>query len=645
MRRPLLAFIVLLVLLSGVLAPLAGAFSVGQQDRVVVGSCSLKIAAVSSAGEGVLSDLSVIVLYPGEGRVYISTSPATQVDTQGAAWIAAFAASIVAGVDLGSYDFVYTIEAPSIIVGGPSAGAAMAVATLAALQGIDCPRDRVVTGMVYPDSTIGPVGGLLEKLEAVADAGGKVFVIPPGQSTYVYYERRVTRIGPIAFVTTTPVEVDLVEEGRSRGVRVVEAPDIVRAAEEILGVSPGQPTTGSTAPQKSLDLARVYETLHDEASKYAEKASNVRSDVYELYVERALEDLRRAESLYGEGLVIGAITSLESSLSNLLTALWLDEALKEDLEVTRFVDQTLSHVNEVYEQSLGSRSEALALASIELFEAASAASRALEELVNESGKYYLPVRVGITGRVAVVDPLEALASAYARSLAAKLLLEAGGGTVTIDAAKRRVLESLSKSMTAYALTLFQESGSSSPLLEKALKISSTAVSEKSELLALYLSMWATSYATAAIHGSFDKSTATLERALERADNLAASSGSSTAPYLLEQARAEAENGDPSNAWVYLEMAILSSWLLTERGEATNTPSTGGEAGSMGKPARTETVTEVETVTETSTTTITTTISVPTNRGPGLPASDVAIYIMVGFVLGMVIAVLLRQALG
>ncbi|MEM4732615.1 MAG: serine protease, partial [Desulfurococcaceae archaeon] len=55
--------------------------------------------AVSSGGQGVLSKITLAVAYPGEGRVFFSALPYTEVETQGAARIAAYIASLVAGVD------------------------------------------------------------------------------------------------------------------------------------------------------------------------------------------------------------------------------------------------------------------------------------------------------------------------------------------------------------------------------------------------------------------------------------------------------------------------------------------------------------------------------------------------------------------
>ena len=95
-------------------------------------SRSLHIVAVSRLENGsiagVYADLKVEVITPGSGIVYISTKPLTELDIQASARVAALIAAQIAGVNYFSYNYHVYIEAPSPIVGGPSASAAMAIA-------------------------------------------------------------------------------------------------------------------------------------------------------------------------------------------------------------------------------------------------------------------------------------------------------------------------------------------------------------------------------------------------------------------------------------------------------------------------------------------------------------------------------------
>lgn len=187
-------------------------------------------AAVVSGGGGTLAEVWAEVR-PGSGRVFLTVNPKSELDTQESAEIAASVASRLAGVPLLFHDIAFTVNAPSVIVGGPSAGAAMTVAAYAALTGKTPRSGVVVTGEILPDGRIGPVGGLVEKLQACADNGIRVFLIPKGER-YVRIAQPVTkRSEPVPGVVVIQKSVqwkvvDLVEMGKELGVEVVEVSDI-----------------------------------------------------------------------------------------------------------------------------------------------------------------------------------------------------------------------------------------------------------------------------------------------------------------------------------------------------------------------------------------------------------------------------------
>ena len=98
-------------------------------------------------------------LKPGSGRVFIDSFPLSRLDTQSSTRYAnQVACSMVDGCDL--YDFFYTIRSGSQIVGGPSAGAAIAALTVAVLNGDDVRQDVAMTGTINSGGIIGPVGGV-----------------------------------------------------------------------------------------------------------------------------------------------------------------------------------------------------------------------------------------------------------------------------------------------------------------------------------------------------------------------------------------------------------------------------------------------------------------------------------------------------
>ncbi|MCD6547795.1 MAG: hypothetical protein J7K22_04560 [Nanoarchaeota archaeon] len=129
---------------------------------------------------GVVANLTVEVK-PGSGRVFVETKPLTEIDTQASARLAKEVACNILEYNCSNLDFFYIIHSDYQMVGGPSAGAAMTAATMAALQGINLKKDVLITGTINPGGSIGPVGGIIEKTQAAYIAGAKVLLIPKGE--------------------------------------------------------------------------------------------------------------------------------------------------------------------------------------------------------------------------------------------------------------------------------------------------------------------------------------------------------------------------------------------------------------------------------------------------------------------------------
>src|SRR3989344_3845619 len=119
-------------------------------------------------------------IQPGKGRVFLETFPATKIDTQISTRFAKEMVCSYLNFDCSQYDFIYTIKASSPIVGGPSASAAIAALTASALTGLDLDEKISITGTINSGATIGPVGGLKEKIDAAARGGLKIVIIPAG---------------------------------------------------------------------------------------------------------------------------------------------------------------------------------------------------------------------------------------------------------------------------------------------------------------------------------------------------------------------------------------------------------------------------------------------------------------------------------
>ncbi len=115
---------------------------------------------------------------PGSGRVFFQSYPLTKVDTQISTRFAKEFACDFLDYDCSKLDFFYTISSGGSIVGGPSAGAAMTVLTIAMLGNYELNPDVVMTGTISSSGMIGPVGAIKEKIDVAKRSGFKIVLIP-----------------------------------------------------------------------------------------------------------------------------------------------------------------------------------------------------------------------------------------------------------------------------------------------------------------------------------------------------------------------------------------------------------------------------------------------------------------------------------
>ena len=141
----------------------------------------MKLLAVSETEDGNITG-SIADLYidirPGEGRVFIDTYPLTKIDTQISTRFAKEITCDMLEMDCSGYDFFYTIRGESGIIGGPSAGGAIAVLTATILENAQINEEIAMTGTINSGGIIGPIAGLKEKIEAAAKDGIKKVIIP-----------------------------------------------------------------------------------------------------------------------------------------------------------------------------------------------------------------------------------------------------------------------------------------------------------------------------------------------------------------------------------------------------------------------------------------------------------------------------------
>ena len=95
---------------------------------------TLQVPAVSADGEGIIVDINV-ELKPGSGKTLVNIDQILfWTDTQDSIRVAKAVAQNVTGVDMSQYDVIYSIGAQAEAIEGPSAGAAMAIATSLLLE-------------------------------------------------------------------------------------------------------------------------------------------------------------------------------------------------------------------------------------------------------------------------------------------------------------------------------------------------------------------------------------------------------------------------------------------------------------------------------------------------------------------------------
>lgn len=190
----------------------------------------INLAAVDQNGKGVTTPL-VIEAKPGKGETLTNIDKLLfWTDTQQSIQTAKAVAENVTKISASNYDITYTIESNASIIGGPSAGAALTIATIAALKNEKLKSDVMITGTINDDGTIGQVGGVLEKAQAAKYIGAKLFLVPKGQGTETYLkpEENCTRTANFVFCQTTYKQVD-VNIGKDAGISVIEVSNVTEA--------------------------------------------------------------------------------------------------------------------------------------------------------------------------------------------------------------------------------------------------------------------------------------------------------------------------------------------------------------------------------------------------------------------------------
>src|SRR3989344_6712980 len=157
------------------------------KDKIIVKEISAEIlkgeseiVAVNNQGNGLIGNVNVEIS-DGDGKILINTNPFVEPDTQYSAITAVKVAENFTNVNLDNKNIIFDFDIglkgnETGLIGGPSAGVAMTIATIAAIEGKIPKKSIVMTGTILPDGKIGWIGGIIEKGQAAVDLGKQKFL-------------------------------------------------------------------------------------------------------------------------------------------------------------------------------------------------------------------------------------------------------------------------------------------------------------------------------------------------------------------------------------------------------------------------------------------------------------------------------------
>jgi len=195
------------------------------------------VAVIPDPAKGIVGTATV-ELVPGHDRTLLNANPFIEPDTQESVAIAKAVAENYANMSLGDNDVIVTFDLPlgndsAYLVGGPSAGAALTLAIIAAMKNQSIRTDIAITGTILPDGRIGAISGILEKAQAAGEANMSLFILPAGQSDVSYYERverhRTANGFAITTISYVPKELVLNEFTKQWNMTSVEVSNVSEA--------------------------------------------------------------------------------------------------------------------------------------------------------------------------------------------------------------------------------------------------------------------------------------------------------------------------------------------------------------------------------------------------------------------------------
>jgi predicted S18 family serine protease len=173
-------------------------------------------AVLESENKGNLTLVQLNVT-SGNGNVRITGPSTVDSDTLLSARTAAIYAASFLGLDASNYNFNYIIEDKNASVSGPSGGLAFTLLAVAALQNRQLAQNFTVTGTISSNGTVGPIGGVYDKMGAVKSRNMKYLLVPAVQNSsfesFLYYISQQTYGIPVIEVANISQAVKYVFGG------------------------------------------------------------------------------------------------------------------------------------------------------------------------------------------------------------------------------------------------------------------------------------------------------------------------------------------------------------------------------------------------------------------------------------------------
>jgi len=290
----------LLVATAVVVGAIVTGCSGGEGSSDASGAISFPVLYVKGDSGGFAVDSVEVGESPdGEMRVEFSEDEVTGFGPmlRAAMWNSSALALILTG-ESPTKEFRFQVSGLS---DGPSSGAISTVAVLAAMRGEALLDKTAMTGTIQPDGSVGPVGGIPEKVKGAAEGKYARVGIPIGLRN--------------SKSSATGETVDVVALGRDLGVEVTELANIYEAYEFMTGkVLPSIPSGGNVkVGDVSYERLNAKTSLmlanYEEARADASRLSDFTQSLLASLATEALTAAKRAKELRDQGQVAGAFSS------------------------------------------------------------------------------------------------------------------------------------------------------------------------------------------------------------------------------------------------------------------------------------------------------------------------------------------------